>query len=342
MTGNHLQIRFDSGDPPQKLGVKAVTKYYSKAAGSLSCEILRSTDVNKLQEAKRTGKPLLGMFSYEGNPDLTEMLGYAGIEFLFIDNEHTANDWKTLANVMRSCELSGIFPMLRVKKEYPGYPSNVRMALEIGAGMVFVPHVNTKEEALAVVRAAKFSPKYKSGTAPADQARGVDGQTRAGKFVTETAEYCKSEDEKRMVSVSLEEPRALKNLDEILTVEGIDHIDLGTGDLSVAFGYPGLIGKASGVAELVGENKEKVPGAAELVEKYNAAMKKYPDKFINQRNIDWLEVLTNYEKAKSKIEQGIKEGAYLFNLPNEWEILRYVVRQCKKALDEAYENTKKK
>jgi len=183
---------------------------------------LRATDANKLQEAKRTGKPLLGMTTYEGNPDLAGMLGYAGIEFLFIDNEHTPNDWKTLANVMRSCELSGIFPMLRVKKEYPGYPSNVRMAFEIGAGMVLVPHVNTRDEALAVVRAAKFNPKYKSGPAPADQMRGIDRNTRAGRFVAvePPAEYCKLEDEKRMVALLLEEPRAVENLEERARIPG--------------------------------------------------------------------------------------------------------------------------
>jgi len=88
--------------------------------------------------------------------------------------------------------------------------------------------------------------------------------------------------------------------------------------------------------------RETAPGAAELVKKYNEIQKKHPNKFVKQQTIDWLEVLTDFEKSKSEIEQGIKDGTCLFMLGSEWDILRYVVRQCKKALDEAYENTKKK
>ena len=292
---------------------------------------MRATDVNKLREAKKTGVPILGMSLMTCNPDMTEMLGYAGIEFLFVDNEHNSASWDTLAHVIRACELSGIFPMVRVKKEYPGYPSNVRMAFEIGAGMVLVPHINTKEEAISVVRGAKFGPEYEYGPWPADQIRGAMSDTHAAKYVTiQPPEYPttfhKMEDEKRMVAIMLEEPKAFQNLEEILSVKGIDDVHLGAGDLSVAMGYPGQGAKA--------------PGAKELVEKFSEAKKKHPDKFVNQRSIDWLEVVTDYEKAKSKIKQGLKDGAYLFNLPSERDIVRQVVKRSKKALDEAYKEFK--
>ena len=292
---------------------------------------MRATDVNKLQEAKKTGVPILGMMLMTCNPDLAEMLGYAGIEYVFIDNEHNTASWDTLAHVMRACELSGIFPMIRVKKEYPGYPSNIRMAFEIGAGMVLVPHINTKEEAIAAVRAAKFGPEFAYGPWPADQIRGAMSDIHAAKYVTiqppqYPTTFHQMEDEKRMLAIMLEEPKAFENLEEILSVKGIDDVHLGVGDLSVALGYPGQGGKA--------------PGAKELLDKYQNLKKKHPEKFINTREIHWLDVLLDYEKAKSKIKQGLKDGAYLFNLPSERDIVRTVVQRCKKALDEAYEEFK--
>jgi 4-hydroxy-2-oxoheptanedioate aldolase len=292
---------------------------------------MRATDVNKLQEAKKTGVPILGMSLSTCYPDLAEMLGYAGVEYLFIDNEHNPASWETLANVIRACELSGIFPMLRVKKEYPGYPSNIRMAFEIGAGMVLVPHINTKEEAISVVRAAKFGPEYAYGPWPADQIRGAISDSHGARYFTiqppeYPATFHKMDDEKRMVAIMLEEPKAFDNLEEMLSVKGIDDIQLGLGDLSVALGYPGQGADA--------------PGVKGLLEKYERLKKKYPDKFVESRDIDWLEVITDYEKAKSKIKQGIKEGSYLFNIAGDRDILRQIVKRCKKALDEAYKEVK--
>ena len=293
---------------------------------------MRATDVNKLQEAKKTGKPLLGMSLNTCNPDLSELLGYSGVEFLFVDNEHTYYTWETLANVMRGCELSGIFPMLRIDKQYPGYPSNIRKAFEIGAGMVLLPQINTKEEAIAAVRAAKFGPEYESGKYPADQNRGAHGDTRAGKFWTidppesPTGEFYRLENQKRMVAIQLETKQAFENAEDIMSVKGIDDVHLGLYDLSFSLGYPGL--------------GAKTPGVPELLEKYNSSRKKFPGKFVESKSIDWKEVLKNPESAKSKIKQGIKEGAYLFNIGSERAILREVVRQCKKIMDDAYNEVK--
>ncbi len=289
---------------------------------------MRATDVNRLQEAKKTGVPLLGMTLNTIDPEFVESLGYAGIEYLYIDMEHNTESWKEYANVMRACENSGIFPTLRVKKQYPGYPSDIRMAFEIGAGMVDVPHVNTKEEAIAVVRAAKFGPGFPSGPPPADQIRGVGSNTRAGKFRTidPPEAYCTLENKKRMVGIMLEEPRAFENAEEIMAVEGIDDIDLGSGDLSAAMGYPGI--------------RWKAPGAKEILQKYLMLKKKFPGKLTERRELDWKEVMTDFEKAKEKIRQGIREGAHVFMLTSEQDMLRDIVRQCKKALNEAIKEEK--
>ena len=222
--------------------------------------------------------------------------------------------------------------MVRVNKQYPGYPSNIRKAYEIGAGMVLLPQINTREEAIAAVRAAKFGPEYESGSYPADQSRGWGSDTRAGLFHTiepseyPIGEYFRLENQKRMVAIQFETTQAFENAKEIMSVKGIDDIIPGFGDLSASLGHPGLGAKA--------------PGVAELIAKYEAVRKKFPEKFVKKRNIDWKEVLNNPEGAKSKIKQGIKEGAYLFNIANERAILKEVVKQCKRIMDEAYKEVK--
>ena len=84
----------------------------------------------------------------------------------------------------------------------------------------------------------------------------------------------------------------------------------------------------------------KAPGVPELITKYKEAKKKYPGKFVESREIDWKEVMKNPEGVKSKIKQGIREGAYLFNIAGERAILKEVVKQCKKTMDEAYNEVK--
>jgi 4-hydroxy-2-oxoheptanedioate aldolase len=282
-------------------------------------------DMNKIKRAKETGNPILGMSMYSFSPTITETLGYSGVEFLFIDNEHTPASWETLENVIRACEATGIAPMLRVDKQYPGYPSNIRRAYEIGANMVLVPHINTKEEALSVVRAAKFGPGWASDH-PYDQARGSGLMSRSGKYGNiPLAKWVKKENENRLVAIMIEEARAIENAEEILSVEGLDMIFVGTSDLSTNLGIPGKV------------NDEQV---RERVNKVRSMEKKYHGKFIKSANIDFLEALTNPEKVKKKIKEQLSEGSCIFNLTHDLSILRVIVNKCKELLDEAYDEYK--
>jgi 2-keto-3-deoxy-L-rhamnonate aldolase RhmA len=278
-------------------------------------------EVNKVKRAKETGRPLLGMSMYSFSPTVTEALGFSGVEFLFIDNEHTPASWETLENVIRACETSGIAPMVRVDKQYPGYPSNIRRAYEIGASMVLVPHINTKEEALSVVRAAKFGSGWESGPSY-DQVRGSGLLSRAGRYGNiSLADWQEMENENRLVALMMEEPRAVDNAEEILSVEGLDMINVGTSDLTTNLGIPG-------------ETSDK--RVRDRIKKVRSIEKKYPGKFIKQTNIDFLEALTDPEKAKEKIKEQLREGACIFNLTHELSILRIIIRKCKGLLDEAY------
>ena len=201
---------------------------------------MRADEINKAKQALVTGKPVLQASLYSYSPAIVETFGYAGIEVLFIDAEHTPVNWETLENLCRACECTGITPQIRVDKQYPGYPSNIRKAMEIGAGIILVPHINNKAEAEAVVRAAKLGHQYKYGDPPGDQLSGWGGISRSKRFnVMGAAEWVELRDKNVLVAIQIEEERALKKIDEISSVEGIDMITMGPADYANNLGLPG-------------------------------------------------------------------------------------------------------
>lgn len=275
--------------------------------------------INEIKQAKETGKPILGMALSSFSPTIAEAAGYSGAKFLFVDNEHTPASWETLENILRACDAAGISTMLRVDKQYPGYPSNIRRAFEIGASMVLVPHVNTRQEAMAVVRAARFGPGWK-GEPPGDQIRGSGVLSRSGEYGNiPLAEWTRMENENRLVAVLIEEPRAVENAEQIMSVDGIAKIDIGPADLTTSLDIPG---------------QTSDPRIKDMIAKLEELGKKY--KMIKSANIDFMEALVDREAAKRKIKEQLREGSCMFELPGDISILRTIIRRCRELLDESY------
>ena len=250
-------------------------------------------------------------------------MGYAGADIVWIGAEHSSVSWETLEHMARACDCTGAVPMIRVNKQYPGYPSNIRKALEIGAGVVIIPHINTKAEAEAVVRAAKFSSDVKYGEWPGDQLRGwMD--SRAAKYGMISGDKLASfSDKNTLIEIQLEEGRAVENVEEILSVEGIDMAHLAVGDYSNSIGLPGQ------------SSHPKVKEAERIVDE---AIKRRG--LIQRARLNWKDVLTDPEKAKEKAKEDIKDGRTAFCMSSDLVIIREVVRSCKKLLDEAWEEVK--
>jgi 4-hydroxy-2-oxoheptanedioate aldolase len=103
--------------------------------------------------------------------------------------------------------------------------------LDIGAAGIQVPQVNTVEQARLVVAAAKYPP---------DGNRGVAFGTRAAGYgFFGGAAYIEAANTQTVVITHVETAEAVKNLDGMLSVDGIDVIFIGPTDLSVSMGYPG-------------------------------------------------------------------------------------------------------
>jgi 4-hydroxy-2-oxoheptanedioate aldolase len=156
---------------------------------------------------------------------LVELLGRVGFDVIFIDCEHGPAGWDDVENMVRAAELVNVTPIIRVQANDP---STITRALDRGAGGVQVPHVNTRAEAEAAVRHAKFAPIGHRGFAGGRSA-----------FGEKMSEYTQRANAETMVVVMLEEVEALRNLDDILKVDEIDVFFVAPGDLAQSMGLPG-------------------------------------------------------------------------------------------------------
>jgi 4-hydroxy-2-oxoheptanedioate aldolase len=180
---------------------------------------------NTAKRKLAAGRPVSVANPTYTSPGLAELLGRLGFDVVFLDCEHGPAGWDEVEDMVRAAELAGATPVIRVQSHDP---SLITRALDRGAGGVQVPHVNTRAEAEAVVRAAKFAPLGHRGYAGGRSA-----------FGEKAAEYTARANAETMVIAMLEEVEALENLDAILMVEHIDVFFVAPGDLAQSMGFPG-------------------------------------------------------------------------------------------------------
>jgi len=184
--------------------------------------------VNQIKQAIAAHQAVHGMFAVLGEPALVEMMGHAGLDFVIIDTEHSGNTTEQVANLVRAAETSKISSLVRVTANSPEL---ILRALDVGAGGVLVPQVNTAGDAVAAVRAARYAPQGE---------RGIAGVVRAARYgFIPFADYIAGASRETVVITQVEHIDAVNNLDAILAVEGLDGIFIGPTDLSQSMGCTG-------------------------------------------------------------------------------------------------------
>jgi 4-hydroxy-2-oxoheptanedioate aldolase len=175
------------------------------------------------------GEPLLGVVLRSTDPALAELVGLAGFDFGWIDLEHSPLALRDVQAAVTALELRGCVPLVRVPSQDPNLIGQV---LDMGARIVDVPHVESREQALAIVRAARFAPKG---------LRGFSSTTRANRFGGETGspENLERQNRSTLVMVQIESRMGMERLEGIADLAGIDILFLGTGDLGQDLGVPG-------------------------------------------------------------------------------------------------------
>ena len=172
---------------------------------------------------------VLGPFSKTTDPAFIECMGYAGFDFVIIDMEHGPVTTESAQNLIRAAQLTGILPLIRVKK---GSYQLIKDVLDIGAGGILVPHINKVEDIKKILDVSRFAP---------EGMRGICKYVRAANYsALEKYKYFK-EANKAIIVIQLEGLEAIKNIDDIIEFGKFDVLFIGPYDLSQALGVAGKI-----------------------------------------------------------------------------------------------------
>jgi 4-hydroxy-2-oxoheptanedioate aldolase len=184
---------------------------------------------NTLKQKLNAGGAVFGVMITFPSPQVVEMLGCLGFDWVLIDNEHGSITVDNSEELVRAAELTGIAPIVR---PVSNKPEIIAPFLDRGAWGVQVPHVNTAEEARAAVDAVKYYPQGHRGIFSRSRPAGYG-------FSGSTGDYVADANRNTLVCLMLEEVEAIDNLEEMVAVDGIDVFFIGSGDLSQSMGYPG-------------------------------------------------------------------------------------------------------
>lgn len=168
----------------------------------------------------------VGMQSFTGNHSLIEVMGAAGFDYVWLDTEHSAIDPRSLEDTMRTCEVAGLLPLLRIPD--PHDHTSARRALEAGAHGIIVPMVRTADDVHAMIRALTYPPNGTRGLCP--------GLRVPGYTVTAFNDYMRESDENLLLIPMIETVEALENIDEIFAIEHVSATVFAMGELSFAMG----------------------------------------------------------------------------------------------------------
>ncbi len=184
---------------------------------------------SKVKQKLRAGEPVLGAWLILGSPASAEIMSRIGFDFLIIEGEHAAADMGVVQLQLMAMNGTDTVPVMRV-------PWNnhvlVKVALDVGVKGIMFPMVNSREEAIAAVRACKYPP---------EGVRGI-GAGRASMYGLSSAEYLRMANEDVLVFVIIEHEEAVKNIAEIAGVPGIDALFFGFADYAASIGLTGQTG----------------------------------------------------------------------------------------------------
>lgn len=182
--------------------------------------------INNVRAKLRVGETSLGTWVTIPHPLVAGMLARTEFDWLTVELEHTPITMETAALSFALVAARGKVPLARVPINSV---ENIKRVLDTGAYGVIVPMVNTRGEAEAVVAAARYAPE---GT------RSIGGLFHAHNFGTDPATYYAHANDQILVVVMIETAQAVANVDEILSVPGIDACFIGPNDLHKSLGLP--------------------------------------------------------------------------------------------------------
>lgn len=176
---------------------------------------------NLLKRRLKAGDQTYGTWITLEAPIVSELMSTLGFDYFVIDTEHAPLDMLLAQTLMQAMRGDKTTPIVRV---WWNDIVAIKRALDIGAHGILVPWVNTMEDAELAVRATQYAPEGLRGNGP----------RRASLF---DPEYYETIQDEIVVVCQIETKEAVKNIEDICSVEGVNATYIGPADLSASYGH---------------------------------------------------------------------------------------------------------
>jgi len=185
---------------------------------------------NQAKEKILNGGIAYGVFCPLYSPTIVELIGHLGFDFVLLDAEHSPMGVESCEHMVRAADSVSLPAYIRIAVNIK---QNILRYLDTGALGVQIPMINNGVEVKSVVDAVKYLPQG---------SRGLAGVRAAGYGLTmPLKEYTAKANQETLVSIQIETLEAVNNLDELLSVDGIDIFFIGPVDLSNCMGHVGQV-----------------------------------------------------------------------------------------------------
>lgn len=174
-----------------------------------------------LRELLDSGRPTIGGWCSIPSAFSAELMGRCGFDWICIDTQHGLIGYDQMALMLQALSITDTPALVRVP--WNG-PEHVMKALDAGAQGVIVPMVSTADDARSVVATVKYPPLGTRSWGP------IRASLAVGEYSAQSANA------NTLVIVMIETREGVENLDEILSVPGVDAVYVGPMDLALAHG----------------------------------------------------------------------------------------------------------
>ena len=179
---------------------------------------------NPVRAKLKRGEPSVGTWLVLNDSVGAQLMAGTGFDWLTVELEHSHFTFENAARCFAIVSASGCVPLVRVPWNTT---ENIKRVLDTGAWGIIVPLVNSRAECEAVVDAARYRPIGR---------RTIGGQLGPVNFATDAATYYARANDEILVVVMAETAEAVANIDDILSVPGIDVVFIGPNDLHASLG----------------------------------------------------------------------------------------------------------
>jgi len=184
-------------------------------------------DAKEFLDRLKNGKRLYGTAIISPSPLWPLAVKRAGLDFVFIDTEHTPIDRTVLAQMCLAYNGLGLPPLVRIPSPDP---HEARKVLGGGASGILAPYIESPEQVRELVGATKLRPLKGERLRDALQSR--------DSLEPQLKDYLRDWNKENFLMINIESVPAIERLDAILAEPGLDGVIIGPHDLSISLGLP--------------------------------------------------------------------------------------------------------